>query len=135
MGVIDEILKQIERAQDRTHNQWSFQREKETLFLEFLEFSPAGGQGLHLEFRTENEKLEMHFEKRALCWLPYYLRDSKREIFLYEFVDARLPLRMDFDAGSYLIQRACFLELILRAQGFDRLDDDSLYHPLFRRAS
>ena len=131
MILIDEILEQLggigflvkkERAR--------LEKDGVSLFLEHLGFGPAGGYALRLVYSTDCE-IEMHFEKHNLCWLPYYLRDSKTEIVLYEFLGARQPLRMDVEAGSYLIQRACFLELNLRAHGFDRLDHENLYHPLF----
>ena len=139
MSIIEEILRQsgnIEYLRER--ESLCLENGTATLFLEHMGFGPAGGHVLRLVYIAEHEEVEMHFEKHSLCWLPYYLRDAKteREIFLYKFVGARQPLHMDVEAGSYLIQRACFLELILRAQGFDRLDHESLYHPLFtRRAS
>jgi hypothetical protein len=137
MLILDEIIKQLGDVEYlRESKNVRLLKEQATFFLEYQEFGPMGGLVLRLVYSSEREEVEMHFEKRALCWLPYYLRDSKTEVFLYEFVDARQPLKLDFDAGSYLIQRACFLELILRAHGFDRLDHDELYHPLFtRRAS
>lgn len=137
MSIIDEILKQLGNAEYfMGKRNVLLENGVATLFLEYLGSGPRGGHILRLVYGAPNEELEMRFEKHAQCWLPYYLRDSKTEVFLYEFVDARQPLRLDFDAGSYLIQRSCFLELILRANGFDRLDCDDLYHPLFaRRAS
>lgn len=136
MSIIDEILRQsgnIEYLRER--ESLCLENGTATLFLEHIGFGPAGGHVLRLVYVAEREEVEMHFEKHALCWLPYYFRDSKKEIFLYEFVGVRQPLHMDVDAGSYLIQRACFLELILRSQGFDRLDHESLYHPLFARSA
>lgn len=137
MLIIDEILKQLRGIEYFKENKnVSLENGASTLFLECIGFGPLGGQSLRLVYRAQEEELEINFEKHSLCWLPYYFRDSKTESFLYEFVGAREPLNLDVGAGSYLIQRALFLELMLRAQGFDRLDDESLYHPLFtRRAS
>jgi len=137
MSIIDEILRQSGSIDLRERKSLCLENGTATFFLERLGFGPAGGQVLRLVYRGEHEEVEMHFEKHALCWLPYYLRDAKtgKETFLYEFVGARQALHMDVGAGSYLIQRACFLELILRSQGFDRLDHESLYHPLFARSA
>jgi hypothetical protein len=138
MSIIEEILRRsgnIEYLRER--ESLCLENGTATLFLEHLGFGPAGGLVLRLVYIAKHEEVEMHFEKHSLCWLPYYLRDSKteKEIFLYEFVGVRQPLHMDMGAGSYLIQRACFLELVLRSQGFDRLDHESLYHPLFARSA
>ena len=137
MLIIDEILKQLRDVEFFLEKKSArVEKAGASLFLEYLGFGPAGGRTLRLIFKDSHE-VEMHFEKSALCWLPYYLRDSKTggEIFLYEFVAEREPLRMDMEAGSLLLQRALFIELILRAQGFDRLDHESLYHPLFARSA
>ncbi len=113
MNIVGEILEQLDNIEyRRDRKSLHFEKNNATLFLEFLEFGPGGGQALSLEYSAESEKLEMHFERHSLCWLPYYLRDSRTEVFLYEFVDARQPLRMSFGAGSYLIQRACFLRVL-----------------------
>jgi hypothetical protein len=131
MLILDEILKQLVNIRYLGERKNVFrENDRATLFLKCLEFGPLGGPALELEYSTENEKLEMRFEKHSLCWLPYYFRDSKTEIFLYEFVGARQPLHLDVEAGSFLMQRACLLELTLRAHGFDRMDHEQ-YHPLF----
>jgi len=132
MILIDEILKQlgfIEYLAERK----VFRLEKGgvSFLLECLDNGPTGGRALRLVHRTPDGEVEMRFEERPSCWLPYYLRDPETEIFLYGSAGARQNLRVDMEAGSTLIQRACLLELSLRTHGLDRIPEECLYHPLF----
>ena len=134
MIIIDEILKQLINNNCLSEMEDArFEKDGVSLLMEYLGYGPMGGHALRIVRCLNGSDLEMHFEKRSLCWLPYYLRDSRTEteIFLYGYVGARQGLHVDTEAGSTLIQRACLLEMNLRAHGFDRLSDENLYHPLF----
>lgn len=126
MILIDEILKQL-RGIKYLAERRCFRLEKDGMgfFLEYMGRGSSGGHALRLVHRTEGSEVEMHFEDRTLSWLPYYLRDAETEIYLYR------NHHVDMAAGSTLIQRACLMELSLRAHGFDRVPEECLYHPLF----
>lgn len=126
MILIDEILKQLKGIEYLAERKgFHLHKAGMSLFLEYMGRGSTGGHALRLVHRTEGFEVEMHFEDRTLSWLPYYLRDAEAEIYLYR------NFQVDMAAGSTLIQRACLLELNLRAHGFDRVPEECLYHPLF----
>ena len=134
MILIDEILKQFRSIEYFAGRERAcFEKDGVSLFLEYLGDGPTGGKALRVVRSISGSEVEMHFEKRDLCWLPYYLRDGKtnQETFLYAYAGTGRSLHVDMTAGSTLIQRACLLELNLRAHGFDNFSDENLYHPLF----
>ena len=134
MTIIDEILKQFGDIEYFSQAKSArFEKDGVTLILEYLGFGPAGGHTMRVVRCALESEVEIHFEKGALCWFPYYHRDweTDAEIFLYGYGGAGRALSVDMEAGYKLIQTAFFLELNLRAQGFALVPQENLYHPLF----
>ncbi|NUN03368.1 MAG: hypothetical protein HUU41_19860 [Bryobacteraceae bacterium] len=106
-----------------------------TLLLEHLGFGPTTKDAARVAScnRFGKVEAEIHLELRGGAWLPYYFRNQAAgtEIFLYRFVGARKPLRLDFGAGLLLIQATAILDFSLLADGFVQAAEDALYHPLF----
>lgn len=110
-------------------------RSGKRLLLEYLGNGPTTEHAIRLVRINHfgEAEPEIHLEFRGSVWMPYYLRNqtTSTELFLYRFVGAREPLRLDFEAGLRLIEAAGILDFSLLADGFVQAVEESLYHPLF----
>ena len=107
------------------------------LIVEHIGFGPTSRDTVRLTRYADSgvptAEPEMHFERRETVWMPYYYRNERTaaELFLYGFTSADEPLRLNYQAGTRLIEICGFLEINLWAEGFVEAARDVLQPSLF----
>ena len=138
MLIMEEIIKQYGGTNElREAGELRIRRGRRLLILESLGFGPTGEHAVRMVRYADHDspipEPEMHFERKDLVWLPYYLCNGRTggELFLYRFNAEHNTLRVDPGAGTRMIEIAGILDLNLWAEGFVEAAEENRYHPLF----
>ncbi len=138
MLVLDEIIKQLGGMNRfREIGPVRLGSGGRLLIVEHIGFGPTSRDAVRLTRYADSRVLtaepEIHFEWRDTVWMPYYCHNQRTgtELFLYGFTRVNEPLRLNFQAGTRLIEIGGFLEINLWAEGFVEAARDVLQPSLF----